>query len=56
VALEDSPTGVAAAVAAGMYVVGVPSLEGVDLSAADLVADSLDDDAVWQAVGLRLAA
>ena len=56
VALEDSPTGVAAAVAAGMDVVAVPSLEGVDLSAAHLVAPSLADEAVWQAVGLRLAA
>jgi HAD superfamily hydrolase (TIGR01509 family) len=56
VALEDSPTGVAAAVAAGMRVVAVPSLEGVDLSAAHLVAPSLADDAVRRAVGLRLAA
>src|SRR4051794_10954330 len=56
VALEDSPTGVAAAVAAGMYVVAVPSLEGVDLSAAHLVAPSLSDERVWGAVGLCLAA
>ena len=33
VALEDSPTGVAAAIAAGMYVIGVPSLPGVVLRA-----------------------
>ena len=46
VALEDSPTGVASAVAAGMHVIAVPSLEGVDLSAAHLVASSLADDAV----------
>jgi len=56
VALEDSPTGVAAAVASGMFVVGVPSLEGVDLGAAHLVAPSLADPAVHEAVGLRLAA
>ena len=56
VALEDSPTGVAAAAAAGMFVVAVPSMEGVDLSAAHLIAPSLADEAVWRAVGLRLAA
>jgi HAD superfamily hydrolase (TIGR01509 family) len=41
-ALEDSPPGVAAARAAGLYVVGVPSVEGVDLK-ADAVFDSLAD-------------
>src|SRR5262249_41813556 len=41
VALEDSPTGVAAARAAGMYVVGVPSLEGMALPDAHLQAASL---------------
>lgn len=51
VALEDSPTGVAAARAAGLYVVGVPSLEGVVLD-ADLVVPSLEDEAVRRAVGL----
>jgi HAD superfamily hydrolase (TIGR01509 family) len=56
VALEDSPTGVAAARAAGMFVIGVPGLEGVDLSAADLIVPSLRDAAVRDAVGLRLAA
>ena len=35
--LEDSPTGVAAAVAAGCYTIAVPSLAGVDLGAG--VAD-----------------
>ena len=37
VALEDSPPGVAAARAAGLLVVGVPSVDGVEL-AADVVA------------------
>jgi beta-phosphoglucomutase-like phosphatase (HAD superfamily) len=46
VALEDSPTGVAAARAAGSFVIGVPSLEGVVLDEADLVADSLADPRV----------
>jgi HAD superfamily hydrolase (TIGR01509 family) len=49
VALEDSPTGVAAARAAGLYVIGVPSLAGVVLD-ADLVAPSLADPAVHAAV------
>ncbi|MFL5921499.1 MAG: HAD family hydrolase [Gaiellaceae bacterium] len=40
VALEDSPPGVAAARAAGLYVVGVPSVPGVELE-ADAVFDSL---------------
>jgi HAD superfamily hydrolase (TIGR01509 family) len=46
VALEDSPTGVAAARAAGAFVIGVPSLEGIVLDHADLVADSLADPRV----------
>jgi HAD superfamily hydrolase (TIGR01509 family) len=45
VALEDSPHGVAAAVAAGMAVVAVPGpmTSGLDFSAADLVVASLAD-------------
>src|SRR3954463_9061315 len=43
VALEDSNTGVAAAKAAGMTVVGVPSFPGVELARADVVATSLRD-------------
>jgi HAD superfamily hydrolase (TIGR01509 family) len=39
--LEDSPTGVAAARAAGCYVIGVPSVEGVVLEQADVVVASL---------------
>jgi beta-phosphoglucomutase-like phosphatase (HAD superfamily) len=52
VALEDSPTGVAAARAAGLYVIGVPSLEGVVLD-ADLVVASLEDEAVRRALALH---
>jgi HAD superfamily hydrolase (TIGR01509 family) len=56
IALEDSHTGVGAAVAAGMFVVGVPSLEGIVLSDAHLRAPSLHAPEVWSALGLRLAA
>lgn len=41
VALEDSETGVAAAKAAGMWCVAVPQLDGLDVSAADQIVDSL---------------
>jgi len=51
VALEDSPTGVRSARAAGMFVIGIPSLEGIALD-ADLVAGSLDDAAVRARLGL----
>jgi HAD superfamily hydrolase (TIGR01509 family) len=46
VALEDSPTGVAAARAAGLTVIGVPSIEGVPLEEAHHIAESLLDDVV----------
>jgi HAD superfamily hydrolase (TIGR01509 family) len=46
VALEDSVTGVAAARAAGAFVIGVPSLDGIVLDEADLVAESLADPRV----------
>ncbi len=52
VALEDSPTGVAAAVAAGLHVVGIPSLPGIELHEAHLQAGSLEDERVLAAVGL----
>jgi HAD superfamily hydrolase (TIGR01509 family) len=52
VALEDTATGIAAAKAAGLVVIGVPSVPGVELDGADLVAPSLADPAVWRAVGL----
>jgi len=41
VAFEDSPVGSAAARAAGLWVVGVPSLAGTVLDAADVVVPSL---------------
>src|SRR3954470_19396796 len=53
VALEDSETGVAAARAAGMTVVGVPSFPGIDLDAANLVVPSLRDPRVWDLLGLE---
>ena len=46
----------ASARAAGMRVIGVPSLEGVQLPGAHAVAPSLRVPAVYAAVGLRLAA
>jgi HAD superfamily hydrolase (TIGR01509 family) len=52
VALEDSETGVTAAKAAGMTVIGVPSFPGIDLDAADLVVESLREAAVWDLLGL----
>jgi HAD superfamily hydrolase (TIGR01509 family) len=52
VALEDSPTGVAAARAAGMFVIGIPSFPGILLDEADLVAPSLVAPAVRVALGL----
>jgi HAD superfamily hydrolase (TIGR01509 family) len=51
VALEDSPTGVAAARAAGLTVIGVPSVEGVELAEAHEIAESLLD----RIVATRLA-
>jgi HAD superfamily hydrolase (TIGR01509 family) len=46
VALEDSPTGVAAARAAGLTVIGVPSLAGMELGEAHEIAESLLDSVV----------
>ena len=51
VALEDSPTGVVAARAAGMLVIGVPYLDGITLD-ADVVAASLAAPEVFEALGL----
>ena len=45
-ALEDSPSGVAAAVAAGLTVIGIPSIEGLALDEAHHLADSLRDEIV----------
>jgi HAD superfamily hydrolase (TIGR01509 family) len=51
VALEDSPLGVASARAAGLFVIGVPSLPELELD-ADLVAPSLADPHLREALGL----
>ncbi len=52
VALEDSPTGVAAARAAGLTVIGIPSLEGIVLDEAHHIAESLIDDVVSRRLAL----
>jgi len=52
VALEDSPTGVAAARAAGLTVIGIPSVEGVLLDEAHHLAESLLDEVVAQRLAL----
>ena len=54
VALEDSPTGVAAARAAGLTVIGVPSIDGVALDEAHHLAESLLDDVVSRRLALQL--
>jgi HAD superfamily hydrolase (TIGR01509 family) len=51
-ALEDSPTGVAAARAAGLTVIGIPSLEGIALTEAHEIASSLLDDVVTRCLAL----
>jgi HAD superfamily hydrolase (TIGR01509 family) len=51
VALEDSPTGVAAAVAAGLRVVGVPSLPGIELPDAHSELRSLDEPELMPLLG-----
>jgi beta-phosphoglucomutase-like phosphatase (HAD superfamily) len=52
IVLEDSPTGVAAGVAAGLTVIGVPSLEGVELDEAHHVCGSLADPDLYLRLGL----
>jgi len=52
VALEDSPTGVSAARAAGAFTIGIPSFPGVTLDDADLVCESLNDPRVAEILGL----
>jgi HAD superfamily hydrolase (TIGR01509 family) len=52
VALEDSPTGVAAARAAGLTVIGVPSIEGVALAEAHHLAESLLDTVIARELAL----
>lgn len=53
VALEDSPTGVAAARAAGLTVIGIPSLDGIALEEAHAIAESLLDGVVAKHLALR---
>jgi HAD superfamily hydrolase (TIGR01509 family) len=53
VGLEDTATGIASAKAAGLTAIGVPSIPGVELDGADLLAGSLADGEVWRALGLR---
>ena len=52
VALEDSPTGVAAARAAGLTVIGIPSVEGVALEEAHHIAADLRDEVVKRSLVL----
>lgn len=54
IAIEDSPNGIAAARAAGMRVVAVPNLvtAQLDVSAADVVLDSLADHDLTDIIGL----
>ncbi len=52
IALEDSPTGVASGRAAGLTVMGVPSVPGVDLPEAHHAGDSLEDAPVLERLGL----
>jgi HAD superfamily hydrolase (TIGR01509 family) len=53
VAVEDSPTGVSSALAAGMTVLGVTSFPGVDLSQAHHRHPSLEDPRLWSLLGLE---
>lgn len=53
VALEDSPNGVAAASAAGLFVIGIPSLPDLGLEGADLVAESLEHVDVLEQLGIQ---
>jgi HAD superfamily hydrolase (TIGR01509 family) len=52
IALEDSPTGVAAARAAGLTVIGVPSIEGIALEEAHHLAESLMDAIVTRRLAI----
>ena len=52
VVLEDSRPGVGGALAAGARVIGVPSVPGVELEGCEVLAASLLDSAVWEALGL----
>ena len=52
IGLEDSPTGAAAAKAAGLTVIGVPYLPEMEIGPADILAGSLADAVVLETVGL----
>jgi HAD superfamily hydrolase (TIGR01509 family) len=52
VGLEDSPTGAAAAKAAGLTVIGVPYLADMPVPDADILATSLADAIVHETCGL----
>ena len=53
VALEDSPVGITAAKEAGMFVIGIPSIEGMTLAPpADCEYASLAAPEVWAHCGL----
>ena len=56
VALEDSPTGAAAAAAAGMFVIGVPYFPDSAIPGADLIAPSLAEPEVAAVFGLSAIA
>ena len=53
VVLEDSPSGVTAGIAAGLFVIGVPSVPGIELPQADLVVSSLEDEQVLHVLGIE---
>jgi len=53
VVLEDSPSGVTAGIAAGLYVIGIPSVPGIELEQADLVAGTLESESVLHALGIE---
>jgi HAD superfamily hydrolase (TIGR01509 family) len=52
-ALEDSPVGVASAVAAGLYVVAIPYFADTAIDGASLTARSLADPEVAAALGVK---
>lgn len=55
VALEDSSVGVAAALAAGLTVIGVPYLPGSELPGCHVLAGALSERAVAEALGVSSA-